>query len=403
MSKTKNKIKSVKSNPSKGSKKGTVKATLFISVKNVLHQAQGSSYRTVNSIMVVAYWHVGKLIVEEEQSGKHKAEYGKALLQGLSDRLNKEFKGGYSIQNLRSFRQFYLTFPEIRSTVWSEFKNVKGLANKGAQDNDKKLLIRSTLWSESAEAQTLSTVWRELSWSHYKLLMRVENPDARTYYMKEAVAQSWGVRGLERQINSFYYERILSSKNKKPVKNEAAQKTKTLIPQITDFIKDPYVLEFLQIKPHTPLYESELEQALLDNIQHFLLELGKGFAFVQRQQWIDADTEHYFIDLVFYNYVLKCFVLIDLKTGKLTHQDIGQMDMYVRIYEEKYKQPGDNPTIGLILCSEQNESVIKYSVLKENKQLFSSRYKLYLPTEKELKTELDRERALVESELKAKK
>jgi predicted nuclease of restriction endonuclease-like (RecB) superfamily len=402
MSKAKNKIASVKSHSPKTTQRVKVKPALFVSVKNVLRQAQGSAYRTINSIMVVAYWHVGKLIVEEEQSGEHKAEYGKALLQGLSDRLNKEFKGGYSIQNLRSFRQFYLTFPEIRSTLWSEFKSVKSLANKRVQGNNKKLPIRSTLWSESAESRILSAVWRELSWSQYKLLMRVDNPDARAYYMKEAVEQNWGVRGLERQINSFYYERILSSKNKKSVKNEAVQKTKALVPQITDFIKDPYVLEFLQIKPHTHLYESELEQALLDNIQHFLLELGKGFAFVSRQQWVDADTEHYYIDLVFYNYVLKCFVLIDLKTGKLTHQDIGQMDMYVRIYEEKHKQKGDNPTIGLILCSEQNESVIKYSVLKENKQLFSSRYKLYLPSEKELKTELDRERALIESELKAK-
>ncbi|MCX6181420.1 MAG: PDDEXK nuclease domain-containing protein [Bacteroidetes bacterium] len=195
---------------------------------------------------------------------------------------------------------------------------------------------------------------------------------------------------------------ITLKKNKKAVEKEAAQKTKALTPHITDFIKDPYVLEFLQIKPNEHLYESELEQALLDNIQHFLLELGKGFAFVSRQQHIDADTEHYYIDLVFYNYILKCFVLIDLKVGKLTHQDVGQMDMYVRMYEEKYKQEGDNPTIGLILCSEQNESVIKYSVLKENKQLFSSRYKLYLPSEKELKAELNRDRALIEAELKHK-
>lgn len=374
--------------------------TLFVSVKNILQQAQGSAYKAVNSVMVVAYWHVGRLIVEDEQHGSHKAEYGKAVLQGLSDRLNNEFKGGYSIQNLRSFRQFYLTYPEIRSTLWSESKEDKTIAVTGVSDRNKKLPIRSTPWSESAEAQILSTQWRELSWSQYKLLMRVENPDARAYYIKEAVEQNWGVRGLERQINSFYYERILSSKNKIAVKKEAANKTKPLAPQITDFIKDPYVLEFLQIKPSEHLYESELEQALINNIQHFLLELGKGFAFVSRQQHIDADTEHYFIDLVFYNYVLKCFVLIDLKVGKLTHQDVGQMDMYVRMYEEKFRQQGDNPTIGLILCSEQNESVIKYSVLKENKQLFSSRYKLYMPTEKELKAELDKDRALIEAQLK---
>jgi len=385
-------------------KKGSAKPapSLFSSVSELLHQAQGTAYKAVDSVMVVAYWHVGRLIIEDEQHGKHKADYGSAVLQDLSDRLNKEFKGGYSIQSLRNFRQFYLTFPEIRSTLWSESIKANSIGNKGLSSNNKKLPIRSTLWSESAEAQILSSVWSKLSWSQYKLLMRVENPDARAYYIKEAVEQNWGVRGLERQIHSFYYERILSSKNKKAVQKEAKQKTKALAPHITDFIKEPYVLEFLQIKPSEHLYESELEQALLNNIQHFLLELGKGFSFVSRQQHIDADTEHYYIDLVFYNYILKCFVLIDLKVGKLAHQDVGQMDMYVRMYEEKFKQPGDNPSIGLILCSEQNESVIKYSVLKENKQMFSSRYKLYLPSEKELKAELNKDRALIEAEIKRK-
>jgi len=301
------------------------------------------------------------------------------------------------VQSLWNMRQFYNTFP-ILSTVWRVSNNKEAVDNLTVLTRGKNARIRKS----DSEAQILSTVWRELSWSQYKLLMRVENPDARAYYIKEAVEQNWGVRGLERQINSFYYERILSSKNKKAVQKEAKQKTKALAPHITDFIKEPYVLEFLQIKPSEHLYESELEQALLNNIQHFLLELGKGFSFVSRQQHIDADTEHYYIDLVFYNYILKCFVLIDLKVGKLAHQDVGQMDMYVRMYEEKFKQPGDNPTIGLILCSEQNESVIKYSVLKENKQMFSSRYKLYLPSEKELKAELNKDRALIEAEIKRK-
>ncbi|MEQ1732901.1 MAG: PDDEXK nuclease domain-containing protein [Bacteroidia bacterium] len=400
MATAKKTITVVKSSPKKVAAKKAVKTpTLYTAVKQIVQQAQGSAYKAVNSVMVVAYWHVGKLIVEDEQKGKHKAEYGKAVLQELSTKLNKEFKGGYSVQSLWNMRQFYSTFP-ILSTLWRESFEAKTIDNTGVTSVIKKTPIRSTVWSESPEAQILSTVWRELSWSQYKLLMRVENTDARTYYIKEAVEQNWGVRGLERQINSFYYERIISSKNKKAVKKEATQKTKELAPHITDFIKDPYVLEFLQIKPGQHLFENELEQALLDNVQHFLLELGKGFAFVNRQQHIDADTEHYYIDLVFYNYVLKCFVLIDLKIGKLTHQDVGQMDMYVRMYEDKYKQAGDNPTIGLILCSEQNESVIKYSVLKENKQLFSSRYKLYLPTEKELKAELNKDRALIELELK---
>ncbi len=384
-------LPAVKSKPRAAAKQ----RALFTSIKAVLNQAQAAAYKAVNSHMVVAYWHVGRLIIEEEQQGKLKAEYGKAVLQDLSDRLNKEFNGGFSVQSLWNMRQFYSTFP-ILSTVWRESEKPETLGNTELPGNDVQYLASGI----PAEAQILSTLWRELSWSQYKLLMRVENLDARAYYMKEAVSQNWGVRGLERQINSFYYERIVSSKNKKAIKKEAKEKVEALVPNIADFIKDPYVLEFLQIKPGKHLYESELEQALLDNIQHFLLELGKGFAFVGRQQHIDADTEHYYIDLVFYNYILKCFVLLDLKVGKLTHQDVGQMDMYVRMYEEKYTQKGDNPTIGLILCSEQNESVIKYSVLKDNKRLFSARYKLYLPTEKELKAELDKERALIEAELK---
>jgi predicted nuclease of restriction endonuclease-like (RecB) superfamily len=391
-----------KSNTQNVAKKSIAKKpSLYTSVKTILEQAQNASYKTVNSIMVVAYWHVGKLIVEQEQKGNQKARYGDTVLQGLSTKLNKEFKGGFSVQSLWNMRQFYNTFP-ILSTLWRESKEAETIDTSAFQGNQKNILINTASWSETTEAQILSTVWRELSWSQYKLLMRVENTDARTYYMKEAVGQNWGVRGLDRQISSFYYERILSSKNKKAVQKEAAQKTKETAPDITDFIKDPYVLEFLQIKPSAHLYESELEQALLNNIQHFLLELGKGFAFVSRQQHIDADTEHYYIDLVFYNYILKCFVLLDLKVGKLTHQDVGQMDMYVRMYEEKYKQAGDNPTIGLILCSEQNESVIKYSVLKDNRRLFSAQYKLYLPSEKELKAELNKERALIEAELKQK-
>ena len=400
METSKKKIQTGKSN-TKGIavKSRAKKPALYTSVKTLLHKAQNTAYKTVNSLMVVAYWHIGKLIVEDEQQGKLKAEYGKAVLQDLSDRLNKEFNGGYSTQSLWNMRQFYTVFP-ILSTLWRESREAETIDNTDISDNNTKLSIRSTVWSESEEAQILSTLWRELSWSQYKLLMRVETPDARAYYMKEAVEQGWGVRGLERQISTFYYERILSSKNKKAVKKEAKQKLTK--PNIADHIKDPYILEFLELKPSAHLFEGDLEQALLDNIQHFILELGKGFAFVRRQHHIDADTEHYYIDLVFYNYILRCFVLIDLKVGKLTHQDVGQMDMYVRMYEEKYKQLGDNPTIGLILCSVQNESVVKYSVLKENKQLFSSQYKLYLPSEKALKAELDKERALIESGLKQK-
>ncbi len=376
------------------------KATLFKSVKSVLEQAKSNAYRSVNYTMVIAYWHIGKLIVENEQHGKSKAKYGDSTLQYLSDRLTNDFGEGYSFQSLSNMRQFFTVFP-ILSTLWREFTpSETPLLSRNLEPSENKLIVSP---NNKVETQILSTAWRELTWSHYKSLMRVESSDARAYYIKECVDQNWSVRALERQISTLYYERILSSKNKKAVKKEAQQKTEKLAPSVIDFIKDPYVLEFLQVKPSAHLYESDLEKALLSNIQQFILELGKGFAFIGRQQHIDAGNEHYYIDLVFYNYMLKCFVLLDLKVGKLTHQDVGQMDMYMKMYEDKFKQTGDNPTIGIILCSEQNESVIKYSVLKESKQLFASRYKLFLPSEKELKKELERERALIEQQIKKSK
>lgn len=379
---------------------GTPKTVLFKAVKTVLQQARVSAYRSVNSAMVMAYWNIGKLIVESEQHGNPKARYGDATLEYLSGKLTNDFGAGYSMQSLANMRQFYLVFP-ILSTVWREFKMVEMPVKSKVYGNRKNK--SSIILSNDPELKILSTAWRELTWSHYKALMRVERPEARMYYIRECVEQNWSVRALERQISTFYYERILSSKKRNPVKKESLQKTKDLAPSVIDFIKDPYVLEFLEVKPSAHIFESDLEKALLSNIQKFILELGKGFAFVGRQQHIDADSEHYYIDLVFYNYILKCFVLLDLKVGKLSHQDVGQMDMYVRMYEDQYRQAGDNPTIGIILCSEQNESVIKYSVLKESKQLFASRYKLFLPSEKELKQELEKERFLIEQQIKSHK
>jgi len=228
----------------------------------------------------------------------------------------------------------------------------------------------------------------ELTWTHYRLLMRVEKEDAREFYVKEAIESNWDTRTLERQINSFYYERILMSgeENKLAVKEEAESKKEEMNP--ANIIKDPYVLEFLDLKPNQKFYEKELEQGLIDMLQDFLLELGKGFSFVRRQYRISAEDEHFYVDLVFYNYILKCFLLIELKTGKLTHQDIGQMDMYVRYFEDQIKQEDDNPTIGLILCAEKNKAIAKYSVLNESKQMFASKYQLYLPTEKQLQQEI---------------
>jgi predicted nuclease of restriction endonuclease-like (RecB) superfamily len=333
---------------------------LYQSIRDIINEARQNAYRAINFAMVQAYWNIGRLIVEEEQKGRERAEYGTHLIQNLAGKLTAEFGKGFTQQNLRNFRQFYLTF-------------------KLENDKDQ---IRYTLRSE-------------LSWSHYRLIMRLENPKARQYYMNEAAEQNWNVRALERQINSFYYERILASRGAKKVIEEAHQKTKQLEMRPEEFIKDPYVLEFLDLNPDWSYLEKEIEQALIDKLQQFLLELRKGFSFVARQQRISTETSHFYIDLVFYNFILKCFVLIDLKTGKLTHQDVGQMDMYVRMYEDRFKTEGDNPTIGIILCTEKDETIVRYSVLEENQNLFASRYKLYLPTEQELINELEREKALI--------
>lgn len=334
-----------------------MKGSLFNDIKEILNNARKNSIRAVNFSMVSAYWQIGKRIVEESQSGKKRAKYGQAILITLSERLNKEFGKGFSVQNLEFFRKFYLTFPE----------------------DSKSFALRKN--SSSVEIPSLRS---ELSWTHYRLLMRVEKEDARNYYITECIEQNWSTRTLERQINSLYYERLLSSKNKKALKDKSIEESKKDKPGILDFVKDPYVLEFLNLQPKATLFEKDLETELLNKLQGFLLELGRGFSFIARQKRISAENDHFYIDLVFYNYIIKCFVLIDLKVGKLAHQDIGQMDLYERYFEDNFRQINDNPTIGNILCTEKNETIVKYSVLKESRQLFASKYKLYLPTEKEL-------------------
>ncbi len=322
---------------------------LYQSIKNILQTARDNAYRQVNFIMVEAYWNIGKQIVEEEQNGKDRAEYGSYLIKELSSRLTSEFGKGFTASNLKMMRQFYLAFP-----------------------------IGHTLCDQ-------------LSWSHYRLIMRLDNPQARLWYMEESAKANWSVRALERQIGTFYYERIISSKDKQPVAAEATNNTKDLQLTPKDIIKDPYVLEFLDLKQNNAFYESDLESALIEKIQEFLLELGRGFAFVARQKRVKTETSDFYIDLVFYNYILKCFVLIDLKSGKLTHQDVGQMDMYVRMYNDMEKAENDNPTIGIILCTDKDNTVVKYSVLNENENLFVSKYQLYLPTEEELRAEIERD------------
>ena len=333
-------------------KKKNLNEGLYNSVREVLAEARGQAYKAVNFAMVKAYWQIGKLIIEDEQNGKTRAAYGKAILNELSMRLTAEYGKGFDASNLRYMRLFYQVFPNC------------------------------------------DALRHELTWTHYRLLLRVENVQARDWYMNESAEENWSSRQLDRQISVLYYERLALSHDKKPVRREAADKIEKIEPE--QFIRNPYVLEFLDLKDYPSLRESSLEQALIDNLQSFLLELGKGFSFVARQKRMRYEEKDFYIDLVFYNYVLKCFVLIDLKVGELSHQDIGQMDSYVRMYEDLFRGKDDNPTIGLILCSKRNEAVVKYSVLKESKRLFASKYMLQLPSEEELKLEIERERRLLE-------
>ena len=325
-------------------------------IKKILKNARQKAYTAVNSAMVEAYWEIGRRIVEEEQNGKERAEYGKEILQNLSKELTEEFGKGYSYRTLREIRQFYLMF--------SDFEK----------------------WR---------TVSAKLTWSHFQKVLRVSNEKARIFYLTEAAENMWSVRTLDRNISTLYYDRIVASIDKKTVEDEMKDKTKKL--QAEEFIKNPVVLEFLDLPSNMSYTENELEKALTDDIQKFMMELGKGFAFVERQQHIRTENSDFYIDLVFYNYILKCFVIVELKTGKLTHQDIGQLDMYVRMYDDLKKQENDNPTIGLLLCTDTDRTIIKYSVLNDNKNLFASKYKNYLPSEEELINEIERQKTLFES------
>ena len=325
-------------------------------IKKILKNARQKAYTAVNSAMVEAYWEIGRRIVEEEQNGKERAEYGKEILQNLSKELTEEFGKGYSYRTLREIRQFYLMF--------SDFEK----------------------WR---------TVSAKLTWSHFQKVLRVSDEKARIFYLTEAAENMWSVRTLDRNISTLYYNRIVASIDKKIVENEMKDKTKKL--QAEEFIKNPVVLEFLDLPTNMSYTENELEKALTDDIQKFMMELGKGFAFVERQQHIRTENSDFYIDLVFYNYILKCFVIVELKTEKLTHQDIGQLDMYVRMYDDLKKQENDNPTIGLLLCTETDRTIIKYSVLNDNKNLFASKYVNYLPSEEELINEIERQKTLFES------
>lgn len=322
--------------------------SIYNNIRETLEEARRKTRVAVNEAMVTAYWEIGRQIVEAQGE---RAEYGKRLMRYLSERLTEEYGRGFTERNLQAIRQFYLAF------------------------------------------RIPHALRAELSWTHYRLIIRLANEEKRHFYMNEAANEGWSSRQLERQIHSSYYERRLASQGKTREKVSQGEP----IARADDIFKDPYVLEFLDLKEDKTLHESDLEQALIDRLQDFMLELGKGFSFVARQKRISDDTDHYYIDLVFYNYMLKCFVLVDLKTGKLTPQDVGQMDFYVRLYEDQFMLPGDNPPVGIILCAQKNCTVAKYSALSDKNNLFASQYMTYLPTEEELARQIGYERRLLEN------
>ena len=327
---------------------------LLRDLREFIAESRSQVLRAVDVVQVRTCWGVGRHIVEFEQGGAARAEYGAKLLPRLAVKLTEEFGRGFDASNLRYMRLFYLAFPMC------------------------------------------DALRHELSWTHYRTLMRVEDEQAREWYVKEAVAQNWSSRALEQQVGRLYYERLLSSKDRKAVRAEAEGKIAGLPPSPREFVRDPVLLEFLGLPETGRLLESDSEQRLIDHLQSFLLELGKGFAFVARQMRVSTETKDFYLDLVFYNYLLKCFVIFDLKPDELTHGDIGQMDMYVRIFDEQQRGAGDGPTVGIILCAAKDASIVRYSVLHGNEKLFATRYQLVLPTEEELRRELIREQRLLE-------
>lgn len=328
---------------------------LLSSLSELIRHSREKALRMVDTLQVQTCWNMGRHIIEYEQAGAARAEYGKQLLPTLAKALTAEFGKGFDASNLRYMRLFYQAFPNC------------------------------------------DALRHELSWTHYRTLLRVESEHTRQWYMNEAATLNWSTRALERQIGTLYYERLLVSQDRPVLKQEAASNLAPLNKSPREFVRDPVLLEFLGMPTAAGLLETGLEQALINHLQGFLLELGKGFAFVARQQRISTESKDFYVDLVFYNYLLKCFVIFDLKRGELTHQDIGQMDMYVRLYDDLKRGSEDSPTVGIILCAQKDASVVRYSVLHGNEQLFASKYTLILPTEDQLRAELDREQALVEA------
>ena len=339
--------------------------SVFEDACNIIETAQKVAYSAVDLTLVHRNWLLGKRIADEELNGESRAEYGAEVIKKLSKDLNAQYGKGYTKTNLYNFYSFYKMYPEI-------------------------------FHSESGKSNV------KLSWTHYRVLLQVKDEIAREWYENEALKETWSVKTLQRNISSQYYYRILKTQGKLAVETEMKELTSKYQTKL-EFIKNPVIAEFLGMKEDTSYLESDLEQCIIDNLQKFLMERGKGYAFVARQQHIHTEKEDYYIDLVFYNYILKCFVLIDLKTNKITHQDIGQMDMYIRMYDDLKRGEGDNPTLGIVLCADTDEDIVKYSILHGNEQLFASKYKLYLPTEEELRAEIETQKEMFSIQVENKK
>ena len=355
-------------------------------LRSIVSKARSKAFAAVNYSLVERNWRIGQRIVEQEQNGASRAEYGKHVIEVASAALTEEFGKGFSYTNIANYKRFYLTFNnlQILQTVSEEFKKQK----------HQTLSDESSLLPQKGLTQSVQSELRLLPWSHYERLIRVEDRKAREWYAKEAFEQGWSFRTLNRNINTLYYERLLMSKKKQPVVDEMQDKTKAYQQDKLEYIKSPVVLEFLGLPEDTSLAESKLETAIINNLEKFLMEMGKGYALVARQQHIRTEENDYYIDLVFYNYLIKSFILVDLKVNRITYQDVGQMDMYLQMYDKMKKGLDDNPTIGIILCAETDSDVARYSTLAKNDQMFAAKYKLYLPNEEDLRREIERQKEL---------
>lgn len=355
-------------------------------LRSIVSKARSKAFAAVNYSLVERNWRIGQRIVEQEQNGASRAEYGKHVIEVASAALTEEFGKGFSYTNIANYKRFYLTFNnlQILQTVSEEFNN----------PIQQTLPAKSSAPHKEDKAESAQSELRLLPWSHYERLIRVEDKQAREWYAKEAFNEGWSYRTLNRNINTLYYERLLMSKKKQPVVNEMQDKTKAYQQDKLEYIKSPVVLEFLGLPEDTSLAESKLETAIINNLEKFLMEMGKGYALVARQQHIRTEENDYYIDLVFYNYLIKSFILVDLKVNRITYQDVGQMDMYLQMYDKMKKGPDDNPTIGIILCSETDSDVARYSTLAKNDQMFAAKYKLYLPDKEDLRREIERQKEL---------